>query len=206
MTLTIDNANSTDNVENVVTVGSEQSELPEFTSLNGVAKALGVTWKTAKKHEGRGLFQKVRTGANRGKYHVPTCVEAYNANRDPDNVAKGVAGAAHHGVDKGGAIDITAPTPLMVHRAAKEKLEAEKKELQLRQMRGELIERDAAIEAVQAIASTIKERIEGAASQIAVRVAGVSNQVECERIARGVLRSVQRDLADLGNGLEGGSG
>lgn len=170
----------------------------ERVSRAELARRLGLNEASVRKHLAKGLY---KLGPDK-KVDFEDAKAAWIANRDPDAVIKGALGGA--AVAKGGRPETLAAgeTTLSRTRAAHTALRVQKEKLQLDKARGRLIDRDAAMDASLAVASVIKERIEGAASQIAVRVAGVSSVPECERIARDVLRGVLAELAGLAQSVQ----
>lgn len=174
------------------------SNTAEFVSLNGLATALGLTYKSAKKHVTSGLWKPVTHGANKGKFNLERCRDLWEMSRDPIAVEKGDAAKSAAGIETGSAT----ASPLTQARTMHQVFAAKERELRFKKAQGKVIDREEAERAAAAVISVINERLEGAASQIAVRVAGISSVSECERVAREVLRQVRAELAGIGEAVE----
>jgi DNA-binding transcriptional MerR regulator len=171
-------------------------EPSNFVSGLELARRLGIDESMVRKYVRNGLFARESRGPNTGKYDAAKCIELYQINRDPDAVLKGIAGSEAVG----------APRPAQENaltraRAASAVLSAQKQQIELAKMKGELISKAEARAACRACVTVITERLDGAAAQIGPRVVGL-DAVGAELIAREILTAVRREIAGLADAVE----
>ncbi len=181
-------------------MATDTQDTDGFVTLNGLAKGLGVDWHTAKKHADAGLFKPVARGPNEGKYDLARCRELYEAARDPDAALKGALGG--QAVSGKGVADVST-SQLLRARTAGATIKAQREQIELQRLRGELISKEDARRAARAVVTVVCERIEGAASMIGVRVVGCTSAADAERIAREILRGVRAEVAGIADAIEG---
>ena len=180
---------------------AQMADETEFVTINGLSKALGLSYKSAKKHVDSGLWKPVTHGQHQGKFNLAKCRELYAMAVDPINREKGELGAA--AATGSPPPSSSSNNPMLTARLHSQVFEAKARQLKFDKASGKLIDREEARRACLAVISVVNERVEGAASQIAVRVAGNASVPECERICKDVLRQVRVEIAGLGAALDG---
>ncbi len=168
--------------------------MTEKVNASELARRLGVSEAAVRKHVRRGLYSPDRDGS----YDVEMCRAAWQAQRDPDAVAKGQAG----GAAVSGAP--AAPFPegaLTKARAAREGIRATREKIALDRTRGLLIPTEDAYRACRAVITIVVERIDGAAAQLGPRVVGL-DAAGAERVAREVLSGIRAEIAKMAGAIE----
>lgn len=181
----------------------------ELVSKSELGRRLGVSEAAIRKHCKRGLFRPNKDGL----LDADVCRQLWEANRDPDSVLKGMAGAAavaERQAEKaaerpsGTSALFERPTlpetSLSKARTAHAALSAQRTKLALDRERGELIKTADAYAACRAVVTLVCERLDGVPGQIAQRVVGL-DAVAAERVAREAVNSVRAEIAKLSNAI-----
>lgn len=167
--------------------------MAELVSGNELAKRLGVSETSVRKHVARGLYKPNRSG----KFDVEQCRAAWQALRDPVAVANGTLSQT-----KGERGQIPAGTipenSFLKVRTAQAAVKAQLGQLQLQKARNEVIDRRDAQRAVLAVVREIIQRLDGLPSAAAPVVHAAPSVAEAEALLRGMVRAVRVEVAKLG--------
>lgn len=168
----------------------------ERVTQTELARRLGISESAVRKHIERGLYKRGKDGLIDADY----AREMWEANRDPDAVLRGVAGAAAtaKGTDPSGPPETTLSRARTAQAAFSAKLTA----LKLQKETGEVIAFDEAVAAARLVVTMVCERLDGCAAQIAARVVGL-DAVATERVAREVINAARAEVAGLAEAVEG---
>ena len=166
----------------------------ELVSGSELARRLGVSETAVRKHVKRELYRPNKAGL----FDVEACTQAWRMNRDPEGVARGLAGA--QAVAKEAATGGFGESSLTRARTIQTALKVQREKLAFDREKGLLISRDDALRAGMAVVSLVCERLDGAAAQIGVRVVGL-DAVAAERVAREVLANIRKEIAGLADAI-----
>lgn len=166
-----------------------------------VADAIGLSQSAVSKWVQKGVVKPRRSD---GAIHAATAKAAIDIARDPDGALKGIAGAAALGNDSPASKELTVPTQLAKARTASAIVSAQKQQIELQRLKGELIAKtdvEAAIRTAQVI---VIERLEGLPGLLAARVMQAPSVAAGEQIIREAVRNLRAELEQLGAALPHG--
>lgn len=174
--------------------------LDRWGNQNDVAEAVGISQSAVSRWLQKGI---IRARKSDGLIHVGTAKAAIEIARDPDAALKGIAGAAALAGEPASK-ELTVPTQLAKARTASAIVSAQKQQIELQRLKGELISKvdvEAAIRTAQVI---VIERLEGLPGLLAARVMQAPSVAAGEQIIREAVRNLRAELEQLGAGLPNG--
>lgn len=167
--------------------------MAEWISGQELGRRLGISETMVRKHRISGLFR-----TRDGKYDFEASKQAFDMNRDPDAVLKGIAGGQ---AVTGSQNEPSTPAPstLAKVRTIAASIDAKKRSLELQRLEGSIIGKDEAKAACLAVVHEIKTRFEGLPAAAAPVVHAAPTVAEAEQLLRGMVRAVLVEVAKLGD-------
>ncbi len=173
--------------------------MAEFVNASELARRMGVSEGAIRKSLKRGLLRRHGSGTNKGLFDVDASKAAYENDRDPDAALRGVAGGL--AVSTKPVTNNLPENSLTRARTAQATLKAQREQIGLLRLKGELIRTEDAYRAIMAVVSIVTERLDGAAAQIGARVVGL-DAVAAERVARDILANVRKEIAGMSSAIQ----
>lgn len=161
-----------------------------------LAAYLGVSEAAVRKHVRKGLYRQTRANL----FDLEMCKQAWECNRDPDAVERGLAGKRV--ISKTPVPDsLAGENSLTRARTISQTIKAQREALHLEREQGEVIRTADAYAACRTVIAVVNERLDGAAAQIGARVVGL-NAVDAERVAKDILAGVRKEIAGMSGVIE----
>lgn len=167
--------------------------MAELVNASELARRLGVTEGAVRKHVRNGLYK----AGPKGLFDADACKKSWEMNRSPGSMM----GELHQASQDTGLVNIPT-TPLLRARTVSATLDAKRRQIELQQLEGKLIERDHARAACLAVVHEIKTRLDGLPSAAAPVVHAAPTVAEAEAMLRGMVRAVLVEIGKLGDVLE----